>query len=60
VPGGSLKPGSIADITLLDLEKRVKVEATAFKSKGRNTPFDGWELVGAPVGTFLSGRRVVV
>ncbi len=60
VPGGSLRPGSVADITLLDLEKRVKVNAASFKSKSRNTPFDGWELVGAPAGTFLSGRRVVV
>jgi dihydroorotase len=55
--GGSLKPGSVADVTLLDLEKRVTVRAAQFKSKSRNTPFEGWELVGAAVGTLLAGRK---
>ena len=58
LPGGTLRAGAPADVTLLDLERQVTVEPKAFRSKGRNTPFGGWQLVGAPVATFVGGRRV--
>lgn len=58
LPGGTLAPGSPADVTLLDLEKAVTVDPKTFRSKGRNTPFGGWELRGAAVGTVLGGRRI--
>lgn len=58
VPGGSLAPGSPGDLTLIDLERRVTVVPADFHSKGRSTPFLGWELVGGPVGTVVGGRRV--
>jgi dihydroorotase len=58
--GGTLKPGSPADVTLLDLERPVKVDAAAFRSKSRNTPFHGWELAGAPAGTVVGGRRITL
>ena len=57
---GSLKPGSAADITLLDLDRRITVDPARFYSKSRNTPFAGWELTGAPAGTFLTGRRIAL
>lgn len=60
LPGGSLRPGSPADITLLDLERRITIAPETFRSKSRNTPFAGWELTGAPVGTILGGRRVEI
>jgi dihydroorotase len=60
VPGGTLAPGSVADVTLLDLERALSVEPRAFQSKSRNTPFAGWELKGAPAGTLLAGRRIAV
>lgn len=53
---GNLKPGSIADVTILDPEKQVTIDLAASKSKSRNSPFDGWELNGAPVITIVSGR----
>ncbi len=43
---------------MLDLERKVTVDPKSFRSKGRNTPFGGWELVGAAVGTVVGGRRV--
>jgi len=55
---GSLRVGSPGDVTLLDLDRRVRVDPAAFRSKGRNTPFAGWELRGAPVGTVVGGRSV--
>ncbi|HEX6737350.1 MAG TPA: dihydroorotase [Vicinamibacteria bacterium] len=56
LPGGSLAPGSPADVTLLDLDRRQRVDPARFQSKGRNTPFGGWSLVGAPVMTIVEGR----
>lgn len=58
LPGGSLAPGSPADVTVLDLERRVKVEPERFQSKGRNTPFGGWTLNGGPVMTIVAGKVV--
>lgn len=60
LPGGTLAPGSPGDVTLIDLERPVRVDASSFRSKSRNTPFDGWELTGAPAGTIVGGRRVVL
>ncbi|HVF58439.1 MAG TPA: dihydroorotase [Thermoanaerobaculia bacterium] len=60
LPGGSLKPGSPADLTLLDLERPVKIDTAAFRSKSRNTPFHGWELTGGPAGTVVGGRRITL
>jgi dihydroorotase len=60
VPGGTLAPGSVADVTLLDLDAPVTVDKASFHSKGKNTPFHGWTLRGKAVGTILGGQRVVV
>jgi dihydroorotase len=58
LPGGTLAPGAPGDLTLLDLERKVKVDPQRFASKGRNTPFGGWTLRGAPVMTIVGGRVV--
>lgn len=58
LPAGSLKPGMHADVTVFRLDEPVTVRASTFRSKSRNTPFDGWTLRGRPVATFLEGRRV--
>jgi len=55
---GTLSVGSIADVTIFDPNKKIKVNASKFQSKSRNTPFDGWELKGAPAATIVSGRAV--
>jgi dihydroorotase len=56
LPGGTLEVGAPADVTVLDLQTRRKVEPAHFASKGRNTPFGGWTLQGAPVMTIVGGR----
>ena len=53
---GRLSPGADADLTLLDLERSVTVDASRFASLSRNTPFDGWALRGAPVMTIVGGK----
>jgi dihydroorotase len=56
VTGGSLTPGLPADVTIIAPDVRMAVRATAFRSKSRNTPFDGWELTGAVAATIVGGR----
>jgi dihydroorotase len=60
VPGGTLKEGSPADVTVFHPDEEVTLSKTSFRSKGKNTPFDGWKLHGHPVATFLEGRRTLV
>ena len=55
---GTLSPGSWADVTMLDPGRRVKVHGAEFLSLSRNTPFEGWELQGAPVRTIVRGQTV--
>jgi dihydroorotase len=52
----ALKVGAVADVTILDLEKRWTVRSSEFASKSRNTPFEGWELTGAPHATIVGGE----
>ncbi|HEU5318932.1 MAG TPA: dihydroorotase [Chloroflexota bacterium] len=56
LPGGTLEPGSPGDVTILDLGRKWTVDPERFLSKGRNTPFAGWPLTGAPAATIVGGR----
>lgn len=58
LPGGTLREGEPADLTLLDLRKRWTVDPAKFKSKARNTPFTGRQIKGAPVATIVGGKTV--
>jgi len=58
LPGGTLTPGSPADVTVFAPEARRKVDPNRFVSKGRSTPFANWELVGAPSATIVAGEIV--
>jgi len=55
---GSLRPGVKADLTLIDLDRKWKVDASSFYSKGRNCPFNGWDLYGKAILTIVAGRIV--
>ena len=55
---GTLKPGSIADITILDPDLAWTFRAADSKSKCKNTPFDNWTFRGAAVATIVGGRIV--
>ncbi len=58
IPGGSMSDGSVADITIIDPEKKWTVKADQFRSQSRNTPFIEWELSGQTYRTILGGRVV--
>jgi dihydroorotase len=53
---GTLRPGAVADVTLIDPELSWRVDAAAFRSKSVNSPFDGWTLRGRAVATIVAGR----
>ncbi len=55
---GSLSPKSAADIVVFDPNKVYTIKADEFASKGRNTPFDGWEVTGAVRATVAGGRVI--
>ncbi len=54
LPGGTLRPGSAADVTLLDLDTRFQVTNT-FHSKASNSPFIGSTFHGRVVATIVGG-----
>ena len=58
LPGGTLKEGSQADLTVLDLQALKVVEPESFRSKSRNTPFGGMRLKGWPAATIVGGEIV--
>jgi len=58
LPGGTLRPGAAADVVVLDVTAPWTVEAAAFFSKSRNTPFGGRALTGRAVLTVVNGGVV--
>jgi len=59
LPGGSLAPGTPADVTILDPEREATVDPARFRSKSRNTPFGGFALTGGPWMTIVGGKIVL-
>jgi dihydroorotase len=58
LPGGTLRKGAPADVTVIDPKHSWMVSSKAFLSKSRNTPFDGWKLTGRAVMTIVGGKVV--
>ncbi|HEX8431041.1 MAG TPA: dihydroorotase, partial [Longimicrobium sp.] len=58
LPGGTLRPGSPADVTVIDTRMEWTVNPAEFLSLSRNTPFAGRALRCAPVRTIVGGVTV--
>jgi dihydroorotase len=56
--GGTLRPGSPADVIVVDLEVPWVLDPAELKSKCKNTPFDEARLTGRVVRTIVAGRTV--
>ena len=54
--GGSLTVGAVADITIIDPQAEWTVTPAEFRSKSRNTPFEGWKLKGRATRTIVGGK----
>jgi dihydroorotase len=55
LPGGTLRPGALGDVTLIDLDATHRIERP-FHSKASNTPFLGVTLKGRIVTTIVGGH----
>jgi len=53
---GALKEGYFADITVIDLNKKWKVEAKKFRTKAKYSPYEGMTGKGDVVMTFVNGK----
>jgi dihydroorotase len=55
---GSLRIGAPADVCVIDMSHRWRVDRNRMRSRSRNTPFHGLELEGIATLTLLGGRVV--
>lgn len=55
---GTLTPGKVADVTIIDPSESRMVDPRLFLSKGKNTPYKGMKLQGWPCATLVGGRVV--
>jgi dihydroorotase len=55
---GTLAPGVVADITLINPNLTWKVDAGQFQSLSRNTPFHGWDLPARATHTIVDGNVI--
>lgn len=60
IPGGTLSEGSLADITILAPDLKVRVAAANMRTRSKNMPFEGWELRGGVAATIVGGRTLYV
>lgn len=58
LPGGTLRTGSVADVTVFDPALAWTVDPVRFLSKGRNSPYRGKRLTGRATCTVVGGRVV--
>jgi dihydroorotase (multifunctional complex type) len=55
---GRLEQGKNADLTVVDFNRKFTINASKFKSKAKYSPYDGWEVQGKPVKTYVNGLLV--
>ncbi|GBE03776.1 dihydroorotase [bacterium BMS3Abin09] len=53
---GTLKDNSDADITVININNKYKVDSSKFLSKGKNSPFNKWTLKGTIEKTIVKGK----
>ena len=57
---GRLSVGHPADIVIFDPNQKYTVDVNRFQSKGKNSPFHGFELYGTVSYTIVGGKIVVM
>ena len=58
LPGGTLRKGAVADVTVFDPDAEWTVDPATFLSKGRNTPYAGEKVRGRAIFTIVDGEIV--
>lgn len=55
---GRIAVGMDADLAIVDTELKYVIDSNEFASKGKNTPFNGWQVQGRVLHTLRAGRFV--
>lgn len=55
---GDLSPGKVADIAVIDVENKYTIKKEDFLSKGKNSPFIGWQVFGKVLYTIAGGEII--
>ncbi len=58
LPGGRMQTGEPADLIIVDADTHWICSAKKFISKGKNSPFDGWDFNGRVTHTLIGGEIV--
>ncbi len=56
---GFIEIGCDADIVVVNLKRKFKIDSSKFHSKAKYSPFDGWNVEGKPVKTFVNGKLIM-
>lgn len=55
---GEIEIGKDGDLVLIDTDKKIEINSKEFKSKGKNTPFEGMHFYGEVLKTIRCGKIV--
>ena len=58
IPRGELKEDGLADFVIVDTNDSYKIDSSKWYSKGKNTPFNGFDVTGSVFATFVDGKLV--
>src|SRR5262249_22286676 len=53
---GTLRPGAVADVTIIDPSAEWTIDSSRFRSKSRNSPFAGWKVRGRAHAAIIAGQ----
>ncbi len=56
---GKITEGGYADLTVIDLSRKFKIDPSSFYSKAKHSPFEGWIVKGKPIKTFVNGCLIM-
>jgi len=56
---GFLEEGNWADLVVVDMKREYEIDSSVFFSKAKYSPFDGINVKGKPVKTFVNGKLIM-
>ena len=55
---GTLSVGKDADVVIFDPQEEYVIDVSRFKSRSKNSPYDGWKVKGRVIHTLVAGKTV--
>jgi dihydroorotase len=56
---GNLLSGADADFTVVDMNKKFKIDKNELQSKSKTSPYDGMEIQGKPIAVIVRGKFII-